>query len=487
MSTIHKHKRNHYSISSFSGNTSWKKLLWLKQPYSDNYTDKSFLSQLKRNSTVVKYSYTKLMSDFSLVALHLSLIMSVILVFYGTYKLNWNPLKPTLISTLISFIGFIYYVVTLKIRRNKELIELQQLKIKQLTTPSILKIKINDELDNLNLPCDEERESAISSDTKESEDDDDDDDDNDEDEDLLNLEDYLTEPSPPDFYETFKSSILIILYLLILSPVLKSLTNSTSSDSIWALSGWLCLLNVMFNDFQIDFPKLSKTEKELHWTKILSYNSKMNSNSNNLNSNLNLNLSNISSLNSSCSSINEQFNYELSKMNNVNNSNSNINININNNNSNTNIDTTTTNNPGIKNDDQLNKIPDFYIAQLRKSNFSKNIAVSNAIVLASRLQSNASAFSFILFCIQICGLFPVFNNFTRRCGNFGFHLIQLVFVVNFVNLAIWYIFGPVWALLWLLLNSIIIFLGPWYFLTLQKYKDELQGPWDPAKPIVKSL
>jgi hypothetical protein len=34
-----------------------------------------------------------------------------------------------------------------------------------------------------------------------------------------------------------------------LSPILKSLTRSTTSDSIWALSTWLLLMNVAFFDY----------------------------------------------------------------------------------------------------------------------------------------------------------------------------------------------------------------------------------------------
>lgn len=33
----------------------------------------------------------------------------------------------------------------------------------------------------------------------------------------------------------------------------------------------------------------------------------------------------------------------------------------------------------------------------------------------------------------------------------------------------------------------ILFCLPGYFLFLQKYKNELQGPWDPAKPIIKTI
>jgi phosphatidylinositol glycan class C protein len=48
---------------------------------------------------------------------------------------------------------------------------------------------------------------------------------------------------------TAKSAVLIYAALLGLSPILKSLTRSTSSDSIWALSTWLLMMNVAFFDY----------------------------------------------------------------------------------------------------------------------------------------------------------------------------------------------------------------------------------------------
>ena len=48
---------------------------------------------------------------------------------------------------------------------------------------------------------------------------------------------------------TAKSAVLIYCALLGLSPILKSLTKSTSSDSIWALSCWLMLINIFFFDY----------------------------------------------------------------------------------------------------------------------------------------------------------------------------------------------------------------------------------------------
>lgn len=59
--------------------------------------------------------------------------------------------------------------------------------------------------------------------------------------------------SPPPRYQqrisTLKSALLIYGALLGLSPILKSLTKSTTSDSIWAISTWLLMMNVAFFDY----------------------------------------------------------------------------------------------------------------------------------------------------------------------------------------------------------------------------------------------
>lgn len=75
----------------------WKKLLYLKQPYPDNYTDVSFLSQLKRNTTVAKYSYFQLVDDFILIVFYISCILLVDLMFIGIYAKGWDPVRPTVL------------------------------------------------------------------------------------------------------------------------------------------------------------------------------------------------------------------------------------------------------------------------------------------------------------------------------------------------------------------------------------------------------
>lgn len=297
----------------------WKKLLYLKQPYPDNYTDESFLSQLKRNTTVTKYSYWKLVNDFTLVAFHLSNLLLVMLTFTGIYHRHWNALWPTVIASSLSAVGFVIWG--------------------QITHTS--------------------SESA-------------------------NAQPHPLVPMYPKSSGSkpkFKSFLLIIFILLVLSPVLKSLTRSTASDSIWTLSFILCVSNTIFHDYATD-------TSTTHYMPIL----------------------------------------------------------------------------------------------------STNLSLSNAIVLASRLNSTVEVFCFILFAVQVNVLLPLFDFTIRKLlANTLYHkslVLSLSCVVYYLIVAL---IGFRVLAVWIITQIGIAFLMPAYFLFIQKYKNELQGPWDIAKPIINTL
>ncbi|KAH3678284.1 hypothetical protein WICMUC_001608 [Wickerhamomyces mucosus] len=278
----------------------WRKLLYIQQPYPDNYTDQSFLSQLKRNSTVEKYSYWKLIKDFSLISLHLSIITIVHIIFFGIYKYNWDETIPASIASFMSVLLYGLYTRYEDIQGQR--------------------------------------------------------------------------PS------NFKSSTFIMLSILTLSPVLKSLSESTSSDSIWTLSIWLCLINLILTNYQFD---ISKSQLLNNFNPI----------------------------------------------------------------------------------------------------FATNILIANVIVLASRLTTTTQVFCFILFAFEIHGLFPFFD-FWLRLNFINVHWILLWSLLLITTISIYKMGGILFLAIWLTVHFSIVILSPIYFLTLQKYKDELQGPWDPAKPIV---
>ncbi|KAG2731084.1 hypothetical protein G9P44_006233 [Scheffersomyces stipitis] len=292
---------------------SWKKLLYLKQPFPDNYTDQSFLSQLKRNTTVAKYSYIKLVKDFSLIVFYISVILVVVLMFTGIYLHQWSSMLPTMVTSALSISGFII-------------------------------LKVFDKS-------------------------------------------YNTKVGKIGYYSqrlNMKSFVLIIFILLILSPVLKSLTKSTASDSIWALSFILCVCNTIFHDY---------------------------------------------SMNSSSSDVSE--------------------------------------------------------LQYRPI-ISTNISLSNSIVLASRLGSTSQVFFFVLFSIQVNILLPLFDFNARRAQFYRLHWTVYFIVFNFVNYLIILLLGTKFLFYWFVAVLGIVFLMPAYFLFLQRYKNELQGPWDTAKPIINT-
>lgn len=74
--------------------------------------------------------------------------------------------------------------------------------------------------------------------------------------------------------KTLKSSILIFLALMSLSPVLKTLTAATSSDSIWALSASLLVLNALLADYSAVKPSGQPKER---LTSVLSMNAAISS------------------------------------------------------------------------------------------------------------------------------------------------------------------------------------------------------------------
>ncbi|EGZ78404.1 GPI2-domain-containing protein [Neurospora tetrasperma FGSC 2509] len=219
---------------------------------------------------------------------------------------------------------------------------------------------------------------------------------------------------------TIKSAVLIYFTLLGLSPILKSLTRSTSSDSIWAISFWLLAINIFFFDYSI------------------------------------------------------------------NNNNPFTQATITNPHSNQTGGGTTTPIPA------QHKFP---IASL-----STNAALMASTVLASRLPSTGQVFSLTLFSIEVFGLFPVFRRYARH-RSFRYHVILTVLLLLGAGAGVGIIIGAPWvcecwqtwlkhSLLGMIVSCLIaaVAMGgcSWWLIGLQKYKNEIYGPWDPARPIIIS-
>ncbi|KAK9469126.1 phosphatidylinositol N-acetylglucosaminyltransferase subunit C [Lipomyces arxii] len=276
----------------------WRKLLWLQQPYPDNYVDSSFLSQLKRNIHVQQYSFWTLSSDSTVIVLHVCTVAIFVGVFVLIHDREWNPALFASTGSVCTLIGYGAW-------------------------------------------------------------------------------DIFGDMNSSSRISTAKSALLIVSTLLGLSPVLKSLTQSTSSDSIWAISFWLFLLNIIFHDYSIGSKKAFPPT------------------------------------------------------------------------------------------------------------LSTNLAVSASTMLASRLSTTLSVFSFLLFSIELFGLFPIFSRWIRSYS-FLSHLILTAIFFTITEFEILYI-GGWWALaVWSIAIFSAVFVAPGWLIALQQYKNEIQGPWDPAKPVLRN-
>ncbi|KAL4070954.1 phosphatidylinositol N-acetylglucosaminyltransferase [Scleroderma citrinum] len=179
---------------------SWKKFLWQRQPYPDNYIPPdSFLSSLRRNPNFTPYTYWPLVLSCCPITQHLGAIVSFLAVFVRLQERSLDARVLLWISLVCFLLGYLVWEV----------------------------------LDSSDPP-----------------------------------------PRPSNRSKALKSSLLVFLALMGLTPVLRTLTAATSSDSIWALSACQFLLNTLLADYSCMKPGSHSQER---LTSVLSMNAGMSS------------------------------------------------------------------------------------------------------------------------------------------------------------------------------------------------------------------
>ena len=408
-------RRNGKESSGSKGQ--WKKLLWVKQSYPDNYTDEAtFLDHLQRNPRLRPYEFWPLVADSTIIVQHVCSVIIFVCCFTAIYSDRVSPQTVVGWATTGTVAGW----VVKDYWQTREMAELaEQMSAKEDDDSPVdgeeegenFSHRSSSETADFGRPFKEQRVS-LSTPTGS----------------LIlqpqNTADpanaHITTPiganaglsssssstlptptasdvpswddhSPPvsnrmqERLTTAKSAILIYCCLLGLSPILKSLTKSTSSDSIWALSSWLMILNVFTFDYG------AGTES---------------------------------------------------------------------------------------------KFP---------ASLSTNAAVMGSTVLASRLPTTTHVFSLTLFSIEVFGLFPVFRRHLRRHSWNG-HLLLTAFLVILASSGLsvtisegGYIMGIVGVVLGGIMICLSMGLTSWWLIGLQRYKNEIRGPWDPARPVLRGV
>lgn len=120
-----------------------------------------------------------------------------------------------------------------------------------------------------------------------------------------------------------------------------------------------------------------------------------------------------------------------------------------------------------------------------------NAALMASTVLASRLPSTTHVFSLTLFSIEVFGLFPVFRRHLRHVSYPG-HLVLTGFLTVGAGAGLCMtITGGGWtaAVVGVVLGGVFTCLAmgmtSWWLIGLQRYKNEIRGPWDPARPVIR--
>lgn len=86
----------------------WKKNLYSNEGYPDNYTDKSFLEELKKNLHVRKLSVLEAILGSGLITQRLCIVVIFALSFYA---LNCNLISPSLLLISTTSFSFIIYLL----------------------------------------------------------------------------------------------------------------------------------------------------------------------------------------------------------------------------------------------------------------------------------------------------------------------------------------------------------------------------------------
>ena len=137
------------------------------------------------------------------------------------------------------------------------------------------------------------------------------------------------------------------------------------------------------------------------------------------------------------------------------------------------------------------------------ASLSTNAALMASTVLASRLAvsekgegvsdatSTAHVFSLTLYSIEVFGLFPVFRRYLRH-KSWSLHLLLTLLLVLGAGAGVSMVLsGGRWiaAVVGAVLGCISVGLAmgtcAWWLIGLQRFKNEIHGPWDPARPVIR--
>ncbi|RKP26923.1 phosphatidylinositol N-acetylglucosaminyltransferase subunit C [Syncephalis pseudoplumigaleata] len=111
---------------------------------------------------------------------------------------------------------------------------------------------------------------------------------------------------------------------------------------------------------------------------------------------------------------------------------------------------------------------------------STNTAIFASVLLASRLDSNIDVFALTSIAVEWFALFPIlrrqFKRLSRRHSN------TLTCILMLICTVMYYYISWMLMLIYVAACLFITFVCTWWLISIQKYKNEIHGPWDEARP-----
>ncbi|KAI8632962.1 GPI2-domain-containing protein [Xylariaceae sp. FL1651] len=275
---------------------SWKKLLWVKQSYPDNYTDQAtFLENLQRNPRLQPYEFWPLVADTTVILQQVCSVTIFVVCFVGIFQERVSPVSVVGWGSFGTFVGWLIWdnwvgqededEALQRRRSNRNRAAREQPSRRDRPHSSVTGIIPSAASSVTNLAAAERAypqlamrqsysASAVSLQSGVSQASNAARVSNDSSEELKHRPSSPTRNGRTSLrLGTIKSAILIYFTLLGLSPILKSLTRSTSSDSIWAMSFWLLAINIFFYDYSggvgVKFPASLSTNAALMASTVL--------------------------------------------------------------------------------------------------------------------------------------------------------------------------------------------------------------------------
>lgn len=90
----------------------WRKNLYENREYDDNYTDKSFLKDLKKNYNIQQYSLSECLCGVTNVSQEISCVTLFLIIFHYLYENTVQPQKILFNSFALTGFGYMIYIGT---------------------------------------------------------------------------------------------------------------------------------------------------------------------------------------------------------------------------------------------------------------------------------------------------------------------------------------------------------------------------------------